>query len=111
MNCDLINLAGDADRFLYPMSVRTLVNSGLASNYQTVVWSSTPGSDYMVLANTNLAQLFTPVSGVFRLANFPLPPARTFHPRPRRRNFSRPKSRLDGKKPAGTGFIITRLFW
>jgi alpha-amylase len=42
----------------------SLVISGLVSNYQTVVWSSTPGSNYMVLATTNLAQPFTPVSGV-----------------------------------------------
>jgi hypothetical protein len=42
----------------------SLVISGLVSNYQMVVWSSTPGSNYMVLATTNLAQPFTPVSGV-----------------------------------------------
>ena len=41
-----------------------LVISGLASNNQTVVWSSTPGVNYMVLATTNLAQMFTPVSRV-----------------------------------------------
>jgi hypothetical protein len=40
------------------------VISGLASNNQTVVWSSTPGSNYMVLGTTNLAQSFTPISGV-----------------------------------------------
>jgi alpha-amylase len=41
-----------------------LMISGLVSNNQTVVWSSTPGSNYMVLATTNLAQPFTPISGV-----------------------------------------------
>ena len=40
------------------------VISGLASNNQMVIWSSTPGSNYMVLATTNLAQPFTPISGV-----------------------------------------------
>ena len=40
------------------------VISGLASTNQTVVWSSTPGVNYMVLATTNLVQPFTPVSGV-----------------------------------------------
>jgi hypothetical protein len=41
-----------------------LVISGLASNNQLVVWSSTPGVNYTVLATTNLSQPFTPVSGV-----------------------------------------------
>lgn len=41
-----------------------LVISGLASNNQLVVWSSTPGVDYTVLATTNLSQPFTPISGV-----------------------------------------------
>jgi alpha-amylase len=38
--------------------------SVLASDNQTVVWSSTPGTNYMVLATTNLSQPFTPISGV-----------------------------------------------
>jgi hypothetical protein len=41
-----------------------LVISGLAGNHQTVVWSSTPGVNYTVLATTNLSQPFTPISGV-----------------------------------------------
>lgn len=41
-----------------------LVISGLASNNQSVVWSSTPGVNYTVLATTNLSQPFTPISGV-----------------------------------------------
>jgi hypothetical protein len=40
-----------------------LAISGLASNNQTVVWSSTPGVNYTVLATTNLSQPFTPISG------------------------------------------------
>ena len=41
-----------------------LVITGLTSNAQQVVWSSTPGVNYRVLATTNLAQPFTPVSGL-----------------------------------------------
>ena len=41
-----------------------LVISGLVSNFQSVVWSSTPGLNYVVLATTNLGQPFTPISGV-----------------------------------------------
>ncbi|MGD1088392.1 MAG: alpha-amylase family glycosyl hydrolase [Verrucomicrobiota bacterium] len=41
-----------------------LVISGLAGNNQSVVWSSTPGVNYTVLATTNLSQPFTPISGV-----------------------------------------------
>ncbi len=41
-----------------------LVIIGLTSNAQQVVWSSTPGQNYLVLATTNLMQPFTPVSGV-----------------------------------------------
>ena len=41
-----------------------LVISGLAGNHQTVIWSSTPGVNYTVLATTNLSQPFTPISGV-----------------------------------------------
>ena len=40
-----------------------LVITGLTSNAQQVVWSSTPGVNYRVLAATNLAQPFTPISG------------------------------------------------
>jgi glycosidase len=45
-----------------------LVITGLTGNAQQVVWSSTPGVNYLVLATTNLAQPFVPVSGVI-LAN------------------------------------------
>jgi hypothetical protein len=41
-----------------------LVASGLVGHYPTVVWSSTPGVNYQVLATTNLALPFTAVSGV-----------------------------------------------
>ena len=41
-----------------------LVISGLVSNHQMVVWSSTPGVNHLVLATTNLSRPFTPVSGV-----------------------------------------------
>jgi glycosidase len=41
-----------------------LVISGLASNNQLVVWDSAPGVNYQVLATTNLAQPFAPISGV-----------------------------------------------
>jgi alpha-amylase len=41
-----------------------LAISGLASNNQSIVWSSTPGVNYTVLATTNLSQPFTPISGV-----------------------------------------------
>ena len=41
-----------------------LVITGLTSNAQRVVWSSTPGLYYTVLATTNLALPFAPVSGV-----------------------------------------------
>lgn len=40
-----------------------LVISGLVNSHQTVVWSSTPGVNYLVLATTNLSQPFTPISG------------------------------------------------
>jgi glycosidase len=38
--------------------------SGLTNNNQSVVWSSTPGINYVVLATTNLTQPFVPISGV-----------------------------------------------
>ena len=41
-----------------------LVITGLTGNAQRVVWSSTPGVNYTVLATTNLLQPFAPVSGV-----------------------------------------------
>ena len=40
------------------------VISGLVSSNQMVVWSSTPGLNYQVLATTNLAQPFAPISGI-----------------------------------------------
>lgn len=40
-----------------------LVISGLVNSHQIVVWSSTPGVNYLVLATTNLSQPFTPISG------------------------------------------------
>ncbi len=51
---------GDAQTVIVPPP---LTITGLASNAQQVVWSSTPGVNYQVLATTNLAQPFTPVSG------------------------------------------------
>ncbi|MEI6196073.1 MAG: hypothetical protein WCS42_17270, partial [Verrucomicrobiota bacterium] len=36
--------------------------SGLANNNQLVVWDSAPGVNYQVLATTNLAQPFLPIS-------------------------------------------------
>ena len=45
-----------------------LVISGLKNNYQTVVWSSTPGLNYRVLATTNLGQPFAPASPVIPAA-------------------------------------------
>ncbi|MGA2543484.1 MAG: alpha-amylase family glycosyl hydrolase [Verrucomicrobiota bacterium] len=41
-----------------------LAISGLAGNNQSIVWSSTPGVNYIVLATTNLSLPFTPISGV-----------------------------------------------
>jgi glycosidase len=41
-----------------------LVITGLTGNARTVVWSSTPGVSYTVLATTNLSRPFQPVSGV-----------------------------------------------
>ncbi|HTQ52206.1 MAG TPA: hypothetical protein VMJ12_15975, partial [Candidatus Acidoferrales bacterium] len=41
-----------------------LVISGLSSNNQLVIWESAPGANYQVLATTNLAQPFQPVSGI-----------------------------------------------
>jgi alpha-amylase len=41
-----------------------LVISSLSSNNQLIVWSSTPGVNYIVLATTNLSQPFIPLSGV-----------------------------------------------
>ena len=41
-----------------------LVITGLTGNAQRVVWSSTPGVNYTVLATTNLLEPFAPVSGV-----------------------------------------------
>jgi hypothetical protein len=38
--------------------------SGLANNNQLVVWDSVDGVNYQVLATTNLAQPFTPISGI-----------------------------------------------
>jgi len=38
--------------------------SGLANNNQLVVWNSAPGVNYRVLAATNLAQPFLPVSDI-----------------------------------------------
>jgi glycosidase len=40
------------------------VISGLAGNDRSVVWSSTPGASYTVLATTNLSQPFTAISGI-----------------------------------------------
>ena len=40
-----------------------LVISGVASNNQLLIWDSAPGVNYQVLATTNLAQPFTPISG------------------------------------------------
>ena len=37
--------------------------SGLNPGTEQVIWSSTPGVNYIVLATTNLSQPFTPVSG------------------------------------------------
>jgi glycosidase len=37
--------------------------SGLGSNNQLVIWDSAPGVNYQVLATTNLAQPFAPISG------------------------------------------------
>ncbi len=45
-----------------------LVITGLTPAYQSVVWSSTPGSNYIVLATTNLSQPFTAISGVIPAA-------------------------------------------
>ena len=41
-----------------------LIISGLANNHQLVVWDSAPGLNYEVLATTNLAEPFQPISGV-----------------------------------------------
>ncbi len=41
-----------------------LVISGLGDNNQLVLWDSTPGVNYEVLATTNLTQPFQPISGV-----------------------------------------------
>jgi glycosidase len=38
--------------------------SGLTSNNQLLIWDSAPGVNYQVLATTNLALPFTPISGV-----------------------------------------------
>jgi hypothetical protein len=38
--------------------------SGLADSNQLVIWDSAPGLNYQVLATTNLAQPFVPVSGI-----------------------------------------------
>ena len=40
--------------------------SGLANHNQSVVWSSIPGVNYIVLATTNLSQPFVPVSSVIQ---------------------------------------------
>ncbi len=40
------------------------VISGLTGNFQSVVWSSTPGVNYLVLATTNLSAPFAPISGI-----------------------------------------------
>jgi glycosidase len=37
--------------------------SGLSGNNHLVIWDSAPGMNYQVLATTNLAQPFTPISG------------------------------------------------
>ena len=47
-----------------------LAISGLINHNQTVVWSSTPGVNYQVLATTNLLKPFTPISGVIQATNF-----------------------------------------
>jgi len=41
-----------------------LVISGLGSDNQLVLWDSTPGVNYQVLATTNLSQPFEPISGI-----------------------------------------------
>ncbi len=51
---------GDARTVIVPPP---LTITGLVSNAQQVVWSSTPGVNYQVLATTNLTQPFAPVSG------------------------------------------------
>lgn len=43
-----------------------LAISGLASNNQVIVWNSTPGLKYLVLATTNLGQPFIPISPVIQ---------------------------------------------
>ena len=40
--------------------------AGLTGNNQSVVWSSTSGAKYTVLATTNLAQPFTSISGIIQ---------------------------------------------
>jgi glycosidase len=40
--------------------------SGLANHNQSIVWSSVPGVNYIVLATTNLSQPFVPVSSVIQ---------------------------------------------
>jgi hypothetical protein len=44
--------------------------SGLDAANQQVIWSSTPGVNYMVLATTNLSQPFTPASGTITASSF-----------------------------------------
>ena len=46
------------------------VMSNLAGNTQPIIWSSTPGLNYQVLATTNLAQPFAPVGGVISATAF-----------------------------------------
>ena len=47
-----------------------LMISGLDAANQQVIWSSTPGVNYMVLATTNLSQPFTPASGTITASSF-----------------------------------------
>ena len=47
-----------------------LVISGVASNNQLLIWDSAPGVNYQVLATTNLAQPFVPISGVIPASGF-----------------------------------------
>ncbi len=47
-----------------------LLITSLTSNAQQIVWSSTPGVNYLVLATTNMAGPFAPVSGIISANSF-----------------------------------------
>ena len=77
-----------------PLQITSLSNVSPAGSNPLIVWGSTPGVNYQVLVTTNLTQPFQPSARL--LPQTDSPPPCTTRRRPRRRNFTRLKSCLEG---------------